>query len=468
MNSRPAEISPELRTRFPLIDAEGARLLHDLLEHPHAPRWNHEGSDRLDADGLRQVRSFAQMLGEQRTARKDIPAWLEDWTARLRTHVPTFRTRLTEKRTDDWTSISTMSREDIAIRPETFVADDLDLDRMIVYRTAGTTGHALLVPNDPVSVACYQPMVEFALRRYGVTPQFRSGMVAGFLIGAQIRTVTCPSVLAAWNGAGFAKLNLNASEWPSPESPHRYFETFQPFFLSGDPISFSHLLKLAIHVQPAAMISTAVAMSASLKERLSSRYKCPVIDWYSLTETGPIGYACPEGNGYHVLPHDLYVETLGADGAPTPEGNRGEITVTGGRNPFLPLLRYRTGDWGRIDHGECPCGDPTPRIVELEGRQPVILRSATGAVVNTVDVSRVLREFPLVQHEFVQKADRSCELSVRPIDADHPPDTSQLQRALQQLLGADTPIVVRIDASLGNRGGTDKRLPYRSEFLLED
>ena len=77
--------------------------------------------------------------------------------------------------------------------------------------------------------------------------------------------------------------------------------------------------------------------------------------------------------------------------------------MTGGRNPFLPLLRYRTGDWGRLDDAPCACGDPMPRIVALEGRAPVLFRSAAGGSVNPVDVSGVLRAHPIVQHELVQQ-----------------------------------------------------------------
>ena len=62
---------------------------------------------------------------------------------------------------------------------------------------------------------------------------------------------------------------------------------------------------------------------------------------------------------------------------------RGEIAVTGGRNPFVPLLRYRTGDWGRLDYGRCPCGDRMPRLLDLEGRPPVVFRRPDGSPVRS-------------------------------------------------------------------------------------
>jgi len=286
------------------------------------------------------------------------------------------------------------------------------------------------------------------------------------LVGAQIRTYTYATVLSGWKGAGFAKLNIRPTDWKDDQSAGRYFESLQPRFLTGDPISFSEMLRRGIPARPLALVTTSVALSPTLKKRLATTYRAPVIDWYSLVETGPIGYACPKGFGYHQLPHEIHLEALDTEGNPVRPGERGEITVTGGRNEFAPLLRYRTGDWGRLDYGRCPCGDPMPRLLELEGRVPVLFRAADGTPVSTVDISRLLREFPLLLHEFVQREDRSCELVVRPLPGDGGPSEERLAEALRRLLGG-VPLKVRLDPTLGDRQ-EGKVAPYRSELMVED
>jgi phenylacetate-CoA ligase len=150
-----------------------------------------------------------------------------------------------------------------------------------------------------------------------------------------------------------------------------------------------------------------------------------------------------------------------------PGGERGELAVTGGRNPFLPLLRYRTGDWGRLDFAPCACGDPMLRIVELEGRAPVLFSSARGRAVNPVDISGVLRAHPIVQHALVQRADLSCELSLRTPGGPGSTviDLAALERELRVLFG-DVPLVIRYDSTLGDRTG--KITPYRSELPFEE
>ena len=466
---RPTE---ELLRRNPLIRPGGVKLIKRMREHPDAPRWNHEAGDRIDGEDLKALKAFERCLRTRRTGGRPgpPPAEMMERIEDLRPRVRSFGQRIPVGLDlgKGWEKIATMSREDVRVGVENLVPLDADLDRLIVYKTAGTTGHPLLVPHHPRAATCYQPMLTFVLRKYGIRPRFEPGRVACMLICAQAETVAYPTVLSFWGGAGFAKININPSEWPTPESPHRFFREFSPFFLTGDPISFSEMMKMKIPVKPAALVTTAVALSAGLKRRLEKTYRCPVIDWYSLTETGPIGYACPKGHGYHVLPHDLYVEAVDGKGRQVREGERGEITVTGGRNPFLPLLRYRTGDWGRLEHGRCSCGDPMPRILDLEGRAPVLFRSPGGAIVNPVDVSRVLREFPLVQHEFRQKGDLSCELEARPIGGPDSIDKEKMIRGLRNLFGPELKVKVRINPRLGNRCRGGKTIPYRSDLLLEE
>jgi phenylacetate-CoA ligase len=454
--------------RTPLLTAQGERMLRRLKEHADAPRFNYATGDRLHRADLEQIEHFRAALDGGRGPRTPgpPPAVLQR-LAGLRERVPWLRDHLPAGIDLEraWATLPTTSRLDLARAPWDFVPDDEPLDRLVIYRTAGTTGHPISVPHHPLAIRCYEPLLEHALGRHGARPDFTADSIACFLVGAQVRTYTYAAVLYNWAGAGFAKLNLRQTEWPRDGSQARYFNDLQPQFLTGDPISFAEMMRLELPARPAALVTTSVALSPHLKERLARRYRAPVIDWYSMVETGPIGYGCPLGHGYHLLPPDLHAEVLRADGTPVAPGERGEIAVSGGRNVFVPLFRYRTGDFGRMDYGPCPCGDPMPRLLDLEGRVPVLLRSADGTPVTTVDISRLLRAFPLLLHEFSQRADLSCELVARPVPGTVP-EADKIEQALRQVLGA-VPLRIRFDATLGERS-EGKAAPYRSELLLED
>jgi phenylacetate-CoA ligase len=462
-------IDDRTRERHPLITDAGAEMLDRLREHPDAPYFNHATGDRLRAEDLPALERYRGFVANDRGPRSlgPPPPAILRCVASWRERVPLFQRTLAgiADLEREWERIPTTSRADIALAPWEFVPFDEPLDRMVIYRTAGTTGHPITVPHHPLAIRFYEPLLEHALARHGASAEFARGDIACFLVGAQIRTYTYAAVLTAWNEAGFAKLNIRQTDWPREGSQARYFSDLAPRLLTGDPISFAEMMRLDLPGRPVALVSTSVAMSPTLKRRLADRYRAPVIEWYSLVETGPIGYICPRGDGYHVLPPDVHVEALRPDGTACASGERGEITVTGGRNPFAPMIRYRTGDWGRLDHSPCPCGDGMPRILDLEGRVPILFRSGDGTPVSTVDLSRLLREHPLLLHEFAQRSDRSCELVCRPLPGAHV-DASRIEADLRRALGA-VKLDVRLDPTLGDRL-EGKVLAYKSELLLED
>jgi phenylacetate-CoA ligase len=157
-----------------------------------------------------------------------------------------------------------------------------------------------------------------------------------------------------------------------------------------------------------------------------------VLDTYSLNEAGLVGVAEASGR-FALLQPRLYVEILNEDDVPCPPGVRGEITLTGGYNPFLPLLRYRTGDFARLVYA----GDQ-PFLADLEGRPPTTFRTSGGATLNNVDVSVALRDYALPSYSLHQAADGALRLRL-------PRDLSsrdQVRAALLRLFGADQVLTI--------------------------
>jgi phenylacetate-CoA ligase len=452
--------------RNPLMTEAGYAALLRLVQHPHAPRWNYVVGDRVRAEDLPHVDALREAVAARRPAPGTVPPpELLAWVQGLRERSTCFHERLPDgfDLVRDWAHVPPMDREDLAARIDRVVPRGEDLSRLIVYDTSGNTGHAIVVPHHPRAVAQAHALMEFALRRHGVTLETGPERTAAINLGAQeAHTVVFATTFAVWNQSGFCKVNLHPQEWRSVEDARRFFADLAPQLLTGDPVGFAEAAAWGLPVRPRALVSTALALTPAAAQALRARFGCPVIDWYSTTETGPVAYSCPQGHGLHVLPPDLFVETLDADGFPVPPGARGELAVTGGRNPFVPLLRYRTGDEARLDPSPCPCGDPAPRIVDLEGRRPVFFRAASGAVVNAVDVGRVLRRFPVLQHEVLQRADGSCAVALRFLPGERA-DVDGIAAQLRALLGEAVPVDVKIDDTLAERSRRGKVVAYRTE-----
>ena len=92
-------------------------------------------------------------------------------------------------------------------------------------------------------------------------------------------------------------------------------------------------------------------------------FGCRVFRHWGMIETGLGGAVeCAPGSGLHLREAELLLEVVGPDGTPLPEGEAGELVVTTLARRGMPLLRYRTGDAGRLLPGACACGSPLRRL----------------------------------------------------------------------------------------------------------
>jgi phenylacetate-CoA ligase len=177
-----------------------------------------------------------------------------------------------------------------------------------------------------------------------------------------------------------------------------------PEIYAGDPISFAEFLTLPLTSKPRALMSVSMMLLPGLRERLERRFACPVLDIYSLNEVGPVGVYDAEAGGHVLLQPMLYVEILDSAGRPVPAGQRGEITVSGGFNFCLPLLRYRTGDYASLSFGV-----DAPVLVGLSGRSPVRFRTGSGWI-NNIDITHALHPLAIPHFSFHQYADGAVVL----------------------------------------------------------
>ena len=227
------------------------------------------------------------------------------------------------------------------------------------------------------------------------------------------------------------KINLDPGEWNDPADRAAFLNDIDPEICTGDPISFMAMAELDTNIKPKALVSSAMKLLPETRRTLEERFGCPVVDIFSLCEPGPIAYW--SGDEFAVLPDDIFVEVLDHTGRRCEPGELGEITITGGRNPYLPLLRYRTGDWAAMDWV-----DGHPVLRQLEGREPVTFQRADDSRINCIDVATVLRPFPVLQFSLHQNADRSLVLRLRGGTA----ATDDIRETIEELFGSEIEIAI--------------------------
>jgi len=402
-------------------------MMRFFEEHPNAPPFTDDCADLLDLKGLKRVNRFNQKIQSEPGGwlPGQRPAWLVDFLRHCFDEVPYYRAYdlLPEV---DFQSIPTINRADLEKGAWYFVPDSLDLQDILVYRTSGATGHPIETIWHPAMCAMYLPLIQMALGWRGTAMGVGAESVAQVMVCYQKQTVTCPCISAYLDQAGFVKVNLHPDDWHHPEDRAAYLDACNPDTYSGDPISFAALMKLPLETRPKALISTSMALWPEFHRQLEDHFQCPVIDLYSLTETGPVAAGLP--GRQRILPHHMFVEILDAQGQPLPPGEQGEITLTGGFNPYIPLLRYRTGDWGALAYvgGQ-------PELVDLEGRPPVLFFNPAGQLVNNIDVTYALRPFALTR--FTLHQDSKGDLLLR--FAGSGVRAGRLVAALQKLFGEE-------------------------------
>ncbi|MGB8645398.1 MAG: capsule biosynthesis protein CapK [Anaerolineae bacterium] len=427
---------PSDEERFPLLTGQGRKMLEFLREHPSAPRYTARSGNRLTAEGLARVRAFDAELRATPVEWTPgaPPAWVNEFVERCYREVPFYRRYGAPP--DAFALIPTTDREALARESWSFVPDPLPLDDLIIYSTSGTTGHRIIVPWDPVAAGCYLPLLNKALSFFGLALTSGGGEVACFQIGWQKECFTYVSVTPYLDEAGFAKINLHPSAWREPDDRVRYLDACHPEIFSGDPISFMELARLPLQTRPKALFSTSMALLPGLRARLETRFDCPVLDLYSSNETGLVAVAFQ--GAQVILPHRLYVEILDESGAALPPGVRGEITLTGGINPYFPMLRYRTGDYASLAFR-----GRQPALAGLEGRPPTVFYRTDGQAINNIDVTHALAPFPLAQYTLHQAADGALTLRLCGVAVDEAP----LRAALLKLFGPDQRLdIERVEA----------------------
>ncbi|MCS0603562.1 hypothetical protein NX794_20430 [Streptomyces sp. LP11] len=122
---------------------------------------------------------------------------------------------------------------------------------------------------------------------------------------------------------------------------------------------------------PAGIVHAYEYTPANVRAYLRRHFGCPVIDLFGSTELGYLFYSDAAGR-YHPYLHGMSVELIPV----APGSGIHSLIVTSIRNPYMPLVRYRSGDCVRTLDGSA---DPT-RIASFCGREKELLPTPEGPV----------------------------------------------------------------------------------------
>ena len=167
----------------------------------------------------------------------------------------------------------------------------------------------------------------------------------------------------------------------------------------GLPAEILYLCRAYPGLRPHSVLLSSDYAPRSVIAAVERAWGCVVLTHYGLTEAG-FGWAvqCSARDGHHLRDLDLLLEIVDpGTGARLAHGQPGEIVLTTLRNQAMPLLRYRTGDLGRILDGPCGCGGILPRLGRVEGRLEGRLPLGNGATLSIHQLDEIVFALPGVR-----------------------------------------------------------------------
>lgn len=306
-----------------------------------------------------------------------------------------------------------------------------------VHGSSGTGGRPTLVPYTAADLDIWAQVMARALGGAGATRRSIVHNAYGY------------GLFTGGLGVHHGAIRLGATVLPisggMTDRQIRLIDDLQPDILTCTPSYAVHLGEAmrAAGVEPRSLragVFGAEPWTDGLRAQIERLLGLRALDIYGLSEIIGPGVACESldsGGLLNVAEDHFYVETVGADGAPVPDGTPGELVFTTLTKTGMPLLRYRTGDVATLA-GPLPGAPRTlRRMSKILGRVDDML-VIRGVNVYPTEIEAVLLADRRVSPHYLLVDDRRSasrpELRVAVEHVDPGADGGELRRDLEHAL----------------------------------
>jgi phenylacetate-coenzyme A ligase PaaK-like adenylate-forming protein len=401
-----------------LHDQLSQRLLLPLSRLQRLARSSRRAQVRAFYEGIRFRRSALQWSGDQRNS------WMLD---RLR-----FVVRRAYRETDYYRSVF----KDIGFDPETdFSYEDFAklpiLDRnqihaagedlrskavnkedAVLQATGGSTGAPTEVWFGPEERGWAESGTEMFMRRIGVPTGARTALLWGHHLDPQAQDGFRDRYHSfEQNQRWFDCLRL------SPEKLEQYHQELMRWRPACVIAYASAAGQLAEHVAERGhqanypsrcFVTGAEKLWPQHRTAIQEAFGRPVHERYGARDAGGIGFQVDPSRtlDYEIDWANSFVEPESTD----PES---AILITKLHADAMPMIRYRVGDVGRFPGTSSP-GMPAFTLHEVLGRVADRIWLPNGGWVSGLEVPHMMKDYPVREFVFLQRADYSIEIQIVP------------------------------------------------------
>jgi phenylacetate-CoA ligase len=277
--------------------------------------------------------------------------------------------------------------------PTGAVARGADLRRCRIQQTSGSSGRCMEIA---LSLRCDDARNVYSQRIYG-WHGFRWWRTAAYLF---------PYRLPFENNLGLYRNAWLDATQPADRVVDR-LAALRPVVLAATP---SDVLELLARMTPGrelrglglrALCLHSEPLSPDERAHFEAVFGCPVRTNYYCNEVWAIAAECEHGR-LHEFSDNVVLELLDENGRPVPDGEPGEVIVTGLGNFAQPFIRYRLGDVAaRSREQRCPCGRALPMLERIEGRADDVFVHPDGRQIHPSKIT-VAAKSPCFAHPGLQ------------------------------------------------------------------
>ncbi len=276
--------------------------------------------------------------------------------------------------------------------------------------TGGSTGEPLYFYIDKAAGPYRRANTLRAFRWIGIDAGDRQAHISGFPLDIPWKERFASGVRNFFNNMTHLS-SFNMSE-PAMQAFAAMLRRYKPDLLIGYPsalVVFADFCRSRgmSGIRPRVIISSGERIYAHQKKTLESVFGAPLYDRYGSNEFANVAQECAERNGLHLLKDMMYIEIIHESGRPCQSGEVGEIVITDFFNPYMPFVRYRTGDLAVPTDRVCTCGRGFALLDRIEGRTFDTIVTPDGRSIGGYFWTYLSRVVPGIKQFQVEQRDRN-------------------------------------------------------------
>ncbi|WP_028043638.1 phenylacetate--CoA ligase family protein [Candidatus Stoquefichus massiliensis] len=195
------------------------------------------------------------------------------------------------------------------------------------------------------------------------------------------------------------------------------------------------------NIKLSGVVSGSDMLFDDVRKNIEETFQCRCYSRYSNEENGVIGQDELENNVFYLNEANYYVEIFKLnEDKPADEGEIGRIVVTDLYNYAMPMIRYDTGDIGRISYRKDHNGIAKRVIDQFGGRKIDIIYKTTGEVISPHSITNMMWDYPNIrQFQFIQSDEKEYKLI---LNISNNIDVALIESELKEIVGQDAIIAV--------------------------